>query len=298
MIGSFTACPPCLVPLGMSALTHSLITAGAIGVACAVLSVFVVLRRWAFIGEGIAHAGFGGAGTAWILSLLFPSVAYFSQPSGIYLCAVTFALLVAVGIAWVTQREQVHADTAIGIFLVASLGWGFVAYGIHLKLRNGKPPPEWGDYLLGRMEIMPSHYTVGAVIVCVAVLAVMALLGKEVLAYAFDPGLARAGGVRVGLIHHLLILLVALTIVFGMRLMGSLMVTGLLVLPGATALLLSRRLRRVIIMAVVVGLIGALAGPLVHFNWGFIPQGPAIVLTLVAEFLLVFAARGMLQQGD
>ena len=77
----------------MSALQMSIITAGAIGLACAALSVFVILRRWAFIGEGIAHAGFGGAGTAWVLSLLFPGVVGLRTEGGIYCIAAIFCLI-------------------------------------------------------------------------------------------------------------------------------------------------------------------------------------------------------------
>src|SRR4029450_11740027 len=105
----------------------ALVTACALAAACAVLSVLVVLRRWAFIGEGIAHAGFGGAGTAWALSLLFPAAAWLHHSAAIQAIAVLFFLAVALAIGFVPRHGDVDVNTAIGIFLVASLAWGFVA---------------------------------------------------------------------------------------------------------------------------------------------------------------------------
>jgi ABC-type Mn2+/Zn2+ transport system permease subunit len=226
--------------LAIASLQTALITAAAMGIACAVLSVIVVLRRWAFIGEGIAHAGFGGAGTAWILSLLLPSSAFLASQEGIYVVAVTFSLVLAMGIAWITRREQVRTDTAIGIFLVAALAWGFIAYGIYTQVHAGQTPPGWDDYLLGHMSLLPAAYVTGAVTICAVVLAVVYFLGKEIIHYCFDPELAAVSGIPVGFIHYLLILLLAITIVLGMRLMGSLLATALLVvnnlrdIPGDT----------------------------------------------------------------
>lgn len=269
----------------MSSLLISLVTAGAIGLACAALSVFVVLRRWAFIGEGIAHAGFGGAGTAWVLSLLLPGM-FLSSEVGIYCVAAVFCILVALAIGWITRREHVYSDTAIGIFLVASLAWGFLAQGAFMHLKN-TPPPAWTDYLLGQSSLRSAEM-MGAVLMCITVLAVMAMMRKEIVSYCFDAEMAEVSGVRVGIVHYLMILLVASTVVLGMRLMGSLLVAALLVLPGAIGLQISRRMSVVLGVAVVSGLIGALAGPLIGHQWNFIREGPAIVLVLVGEFSIAY----------
>src|SRR5258705_533033 len=157
----------------MTPLQMSIITAASIGLACAALSVFVILRRWAFIGEGIAHAGFGGAGTAGVL-------------------------------------------------------------------------------------------------MCVAVLGVMGLMRKEIVAFCFDAQMAETGGVRVGVIHYVMILLVTVTILLGMRLMGSLLVAALLILPGAIGLQISGKMSIVVAAAVAAGLIGAIAGPLINHQWPFV----------------------------
>jgi ABC-type Mn2+/Zn2+ transport system permease subunit len=192
------------------------------------------------------------------------------------------------GIAWITRREQVRTDTAIGIFLVAALAWGFIAYGIYTQVHAGQTPPGWDDYLLGHMSLLPAAYVTGAVTICAVVLAVVYFLGKEIIHYCFDPELAAVSGIPVGFIHYLLILLLAITIVLGMRLMGSLLATALLVLPGATALLCSRRIGFAMTIAVLVGLIGAIAGTLISARWRFIPEGPAIVFALISQFAAAY----------
>jgi ABC-type Mn2+/Zn2+ transport system permease subunit len=270
----------------MSDLSAGLIASCAIGSACAVLSVFVVLRRWAFVGEGIAHAGFGGAGTAWLAALVFPGV-FRDNPALTFGVAMLFCLAVALTIAALTRRQLLHMDTVVGIFLVTSIAWGFVAAGIYTQVTDGRMPPNWEDYLIGR-PVAP-RFAAGAVSFSAAVLAICCVFGRELLACSFDPVLAQVSGVRVGVIHYLLVLLIAFTIIVGMPLVGSLLVAALLILPGAIALLVSRRMVSVVAIAVTAALVATSLGPLVNSQWPFVRVGPAIVLTLAIEFALVYA---------
>src|SRR4051794_33547180 len=234
-------------------LLPEILTTASVAAACAVLSVFVVSRRWAFIGEGIGHSGFGGAGTVWMLALAYPAL---NGPWAVYAGVVVFCLATAVGIAYLGRpRGGSNIDAVIGIFLVASVAWGFIARDLYTR-RLG-PPPAFDTILFGRMPDLPPAFAVAAALVCAGVVAAVALLAKEIVYYCFDPAMAEASGVRSSFIHYLLILLVALTIVVGALVAGSVLVTALLVLPGATALLLSERLRTTVVLSVAVGLAGA-----------------------------------------
>ncbi|HZL37309.1 MAG TPA: metal ABC transporter permease [Tepidisphaeraceae bacterium] len=269
-----------------SGLLPALVTAASMALACAVLSVFVVSRRWAFIGEGIAHSGFGGAGTVWLLSLAFPALAEHGEWAP-YAGVVVFCVLTALGIGFFTRSGQVNSDAVIGIFLVASLAWGILAQSIFRYVRLGQEPPGWDTFLFGRMDVSAS-FAIGAAMLCAAVVAVVVLLGKEILSYCLDPTTAQASGVPVGFIHYLLMVLVALTIVIGVRLAGNVLVTALLVLPGATALILCKSLVPAILASLVIALAGTLGGIAIHFHWMFLPTGPAIVLLLFGQFLLAY----------
>ncbi|MGA2500760.1 MAG: metal ABC transporter permease, partial [Tepidisphaeraceae bacterium] len=145
----------------------------------------------------------------------------------------------------------------------------------------------WGHDLF----LLPTNFLLASACACVAVIVVVAMLAKEIVYYAFDPMLAETSGVRVGAIHYLLIVLITIAIVIGMRILGSVLVTALLVLPGASALLLSRNLRTVLAISIATSLAGTLAGAAVHAQWRFIPDGPAIVLALVLAFVVCYAAR-------
>jgi manganese/iron transport system permease protein len=123
------------------------------------------------------------------------------------------------------------------------------------------------------------------------VVAVVALLSKEIVFYCFDPAMAEASGVRAGFVHYLLILLVTFTIIIGARVVGTVLVTAMLVLPGATALALSSRLRQALAAAVAVGLGGTLAGLWASRRWDFLAAGPAIVLAMFLVFVIALGWR-------
>jgi len=264
-------------------LVHALVLSMAMGVSCALLSVVVVLRRWAFIGEGISHAGFGGIGTCWLLSLAFPFLANQTAAYGI---AVLFCIAMALSIGFVTRGTRMASDTAIGIFLVASLAWGFMALAIFRHVRG--TPVNWEGYLFGDISQVSARSMIAGLSIAMAVILVLAGLCKEILAYSFDPLLARVSGVRAGAIHYMLMVLLAMIIVTGMGIAGNVLVTALLVLPGATALLLSRNLKRVLVLSVMISLAGTIGGVTVSSLWTFLPSGACMVLVLFVEFATVF----------
>ncbi|HEX8324242.1 MAG TPA: metal ABC transporter permease [Tepidisphaeraceae bacterium] len=261
--------------------------AGAMAVSCAILSVFVVARRWAFMGEGISHSGFGGAGTAWMLMVAFPSLAH---ADGLpYLLVTLFCFGTALAIGWLTDSSRVTSDAAIGIFLVASLAWGFIGQHLYVA-RYHASPAGFDNLLFGQMRGVGRTYALASVGVAVAVATLAVLLGKELIAYCVDPLLARTSGVRTTFVHYLLMAMLALVIVTGIRVVGSVLVTALLVLPAATANLLSRRLAGVIGVSIAVALAGAWGGLFVSGTARAIPAGSAIVLVMFVIFLIALAA--------
>lgn len=259
-----------------------LLAFSCVAIACALLSLVVVTRRWAFIGEGIGHSGFGGAGTAWILMCLVPAL---DQPWLPQVFVVFFSLATALAMGALSRRNEVTGDVAIGIFLVATVAWGFLGQRFYFVQRHADPA---GFYTLffGQPDAVSMEYTLCAVGIALAVVVVMASLRKEILAYCLDPTLAEVSGVRAGVIHYLLIGLIAIATIIGMQVVGTLLVTALLVLPGATAQVLSRRLTTVIGIAILVGLAGAIGGSLVHAQWRAIPVGPAFVLVMFGVFVV------------
>jgi ABC-type Mn2+/Zn2+ transport system permease subunit len=268
-------------------LSTALLAGVALGTACAMLSVFVILRRWALIGEGVSHSGLGGAGTAWMLAVLVPA---WNRPWVVLASAVAFCLLAAIGIGWLSRRERVNGDAAIGIFLVASLAWGFLAASVYRHAFNAEPVG-WDQFLIGDVRTVTLQFALSALCVCGLVVLVMAALGKEILSYCFDPTLAQASGVRAAAVHYLLMLLIGVTVVVGMRATGTVLVPALLVLPGAAAVRLTDRLAATFAVAIAVGVVGSVGGLLIATRWAFVPAGPAIVLVLLVIFVGTLAVR-------
>jgi ABC-type Mn2+/Zn2+ transport system permease subunit len=266
----------------------------AMAVACAGLSVIVVARRWAFIGEGIAHSGFGGAGVAWLIMLAAPrlvSATWLPQ-----LAIVVFCLLTALGIGSVSRSNRISADTTIGIFMVASLAFGFLVQQIFRQATNGLEPPGFPEILFGRFSGISVTYSVAAIFVSLAVIVALVTLAKEILYYCLDPLAAQASGVPAGFVHYLLMVLIALTVVIGIPITGSVLVTALLVLPGATGNLISQNLRHVIATSVTVAMIAAVTGVSVSLSVTrvHVPAGPVIVLLLFAMFVATYLAKRMI----
>ncbi|MGD0766660.1 MAG: metal ABC transporter permease [Tepidisphaeraceae bacterium] len=264
------------------------VASASVGVAGAVLSPFVVLRRWAYLGDGIAHAAFGGIGTAVLLAIAFPAL---NNGVAIFLIGAGFALATAGAVGWISRRRAVSGDAAIGIFVAAALAWGFIAFGIHAHFGRGSTTG-WEIYLLGNVNRLTPAAMMLAAGVCGAILLIVAVLRRQIVLYCFDPMLAEVSGVPVGLVHYLLILLVAVVIIAGMQLAGNLLVAGLLVLPGAAGLAVSRRMTVVMAVAVGANVAATLAGIAVAWRWPFIAPGPAIVAVLFLEFLVAYLACG------
>ena len=264
-----------------------LVATAAMAVACAVLSVFVVARRWAFIGEGISHSGFGGAGAAWLIMLAFPALAAMEWMP--YAAVLVFCIATALAIGYMSRGNRVAGDAAIGIFLVASLAFGFLARHVYLHVR-GRDPSQFEELLFGQINVIEPARAVATVMISVAVLVTVIGLGKEILSYCFDPQMAQASGVPTGFIHYLLMILIAVTVIVGMPIIGSPLVTALLVLPAVTATQLTQRLGSVFAIAVAAALAAVAAGVVVHAKWPFIPVGPAVVLTLFLIFLGSYVA--------
>jgi ABC-type Mn2+/Zn2+ transport system permease subunit len=266
----------------------TLLAAIALSLACAVLSVLVVLKRWSFIGEGISHSGFGGAGTAWMLALLFPAM---DLPWVPYLFVIAFCLATAMIIGVLTRRRRMHPDAAIGIFLVASLAWGFLAEQLYRHVNHGVVPAGFQTFLFGQMDFVSARFALAIVVISVAVIATVWFLAKELIYYAFDPAMAETSGVSTGFVHYLLLGLLAVVLIVGVRIAGSVLVPALLILPGSIALQMSRQLKTVFLISAAAGLLGALGGFATHATWPFIPTGPAIVLSLFVLFVASLSTK-------
>ncbi len=259
--------------LELAFMQRALFAALWIGVVCGALGFFVVLRRLAFIGVGISHSAIGGIALAVVLGW---------NP---LVTAAAFAIGVALAIGWLSRSGRLSEDTLIGVLFSGSMALGVVLF----SLRRGYQQDLFG-YLFGNvLAITPAELAVLSG-VGLFVLAALALLFRPLLLLAFDEEVARAYGHPVAWLEGALLVLLAITVVIGVRLVGVILVEALLVIPAATATLWAAHYRAQLLLSMslgagcgVVGLSAAYALDLA--------AGGTIVLVAVAVFLVSLVAR-------
>jgi manganese/iron transport system permease protein len=267
-----------LEPLALGFFIRALIASALVGVVCAVVGTYVVLRGVAFIGDAIAHAGFPGVVAAYMLGVPF------------YLGAAVAAVGTALAIGAVTKRAGIRQDTAIGVLFAGTFALGvFMFSGIQGYVAD------LFSFLFGNVLAIGPGDLVALVTLGLGVIGVVALLWKELLYATFDPLGAAASGIKVDRLEYLFLALVALTIVVSLQAVGIILVVAMLVTPAATAQLLTVRFERLMLLAAIVGISSAVVGLYLSY-WMDVASGATIVLVQTALFLAALAVgpRGVI----
>jgi zinc transport system permease protein len=254
-------------------LQRALLAGVLIAVACAVLGVFLVLRKDAMIGHGLSHVAFAGVALGLFLNVL-PLAA-----------ALVVSVLGALAIVKLKGRAGLHGDTAIGIF--SSLG---MALGILLASLARSFNVELMAYLFGDILAVEPVEVWLSVGLAAAVLIVVWLNYDKLLFMTFDRESARAAGIKVGRLDTLLMVLTAVTIVLGMKVAGILLVAALIVIPAAAGLQAARSFRTAVRTSGAVA-IAAVAGGLALSVAVNVPASAAIVILCFVAFGLLFAVK-------
>jgi zinc transport system permease protein len=263
----------------------ALLGGAAVVLMCGVLSVLVVVKRLGFVGQGISHSAFGGIGVATLLG------AYGLAPPGSvveFAVIVAFCIAAALAMAAASDRRSSSADTAIGVCLVGAMAAGaiMVQVGRDWAQQLGRAPDvrTWESILFGSITAISPGEVALAWASALAVLAGVFWWRRPTLFWAFDEESARAFGVPVSFTRNWSMVLLAVAVVTAMKLAGVVLATALLVLPGATALKLSRRLGVVVAWSIFTGLLGLVGGLVlsIEANW---PAGPSVCAVLVLAWV-------------
>lgn len=265
--------PPCIAAVALAAL-------------CAPLSVLVVLKRLAFIGQGISHAGFGGIGLAAVFGLAAADLSPMGSAAQ-FAVVVAFCVAAALAVGALSGGRgsgQTQPDTAIGIILVASMALGAVLLKVYAPRFN------WESFLFG--SLIGTGWPDAAVAAAVALVVVLSfwIIRRPLIFWAFDESGAESFGTRTGPVRLILLVLLALATVTAMKLAGVVLASALLVLPGAAATKLSDHLRPVFVASFIIAFIGVIGGLVLSFEYPKCSPGPAIVAILVTLFALSHAA--------
>jgi ABC-type Mn2+/Zn2+ transport system permease subunit len=252
--------------LGFAFMQRALLAGVLIGAVCAIIGVYVVLKGLSFIGAGIAHASFGGVALGFVLGI---------NP---LISAIAFCLATAWSIGLVARKIQVKEDTAIGIFFASTMALGILFIG----LMRGYKVDLFG-YLFGNILAVSVQDVWITLVLGIGVLVAVGLFFKELMFVTFDAEMAEVTGVPAGRVYFLLISLIALTIVLSIKVVGIVLVSALIVTPAAAAYQLTEDFRRMMALAIVIGVGSAVGGLLLSYPLN-IASGSTIVLLATLVF--------------
>jgi len=266
-------------PFALGFMQKALVASFIVGVVCAVIGCYIVLRSMAFLGDALAHAILPGVAIAYLVG------------ANLLAGALIAGLVVAVGISFVTRAGTVREDTAIGIFFAAALALGVVlistmrTYAVdltHVLFGNVLGVTAGDLWISGGLALV--------------VLASIVLLYKQLLVISFDPIMGQTLGLHTHALRTGLFLMLAATIVVSLKTVGVALVAAMLVTPPAAAYLLTHRLPVMMVVAALIGAVSAVAGLYASYYLD-VASGGATVLVATAIFVLVFVfapRRGVL----
>lgn len=267
-----------MAPFMYGFMQRGILVAVLVGIACAVVGCYVVLRSMAFIGDAMAHSILPGVAVAYLVK------------GNLLVGALAAAVAVALGIGFFSRQGRLKEDSAIGILFAAAFSLGIIlissirTYAVDLS-----------HILFGNvLGVSGVDLTLTAALVLIVLLVVF-LLYKELLVISFDPVLAATLRLPAERLRLVLLVLLALTVVVSLQSVGIGLVTAMLVTPGATAYLLTKRLPRMIALSALFGALSGVIGLYASYYLDVV-SGAAIVLTATAFFLLAFLfapERGM-----
>jgi manganese/iron transport system permease protein len=255
-------------PLQFEFFVRALLASAVVGVVCAVVGTYTVLRGLAFMGDAISHAAFPGVVVAYFLSVPF------------YLGAAVAAIVTALSIGWVSRRGSLRGDTAIGVIFA-----GMFALGVFLFSQIPNYVGDLFGFLFGEVLGISTMDVIAVTVLGLGVLVVVQVFWKELLYSTFDPLGAAASGLPVARLDYLFLALIAVTIVVSVETVGIIMVVAMLVTPAATAQLMTLRFGRLMGIAIAIGIVAPFVGLYLSY-WFDAASGATIVLVETAIFIL------------
>lgn len=248
-------------------IIRALVAGSLISLCAALLGVILVLKRYSMIGDGLSHVGFGTMAIALAFNWAPLAVA-------IPVCVVASFLLLRL-----SSDSSVKGDSAIALVSSSALAIGIIVTSVTSGLNT-----DVSSFMFGSILAISRTDVILSIVLAAVVLLLFIILYNRIFMVIFDESFATASGIPTGFYNGLVSVLTALTIVVGMRLMGTMMISSLIVFPALTAMRIFKSFLKVIISAAIISVICFFAGIIISFVFSC-PAGACIVVVNLAAFL-------------
>jgi len=281
-------------------IQRALIVGVLVALCAALLGVTLVLKRYSMIGDGLSHVGFGALSIAASLGFVSTDALPGFLPSGarealVKLCGMIsesplpFTLVVVIALAFLLLRMS-ESSTIRGDAAIALLSTSALAVGVLVTSLTSGMNVDVMNYMFGSILAMSEADVAISVTLSAVVLVLFVLFSNRIFAVTFDEPFARATGTNAAMYNMLIAILTAVTIVIGMRMMGTMLISSLIIFPALTSMRVFSNFRAVIVSSAIVSVVCLVAGIMLSCLYS-IPAGAGIVLVNLAAFL-VFSLIG------
>ena len=250
-------------------MVNALIVGVLVAICCALLGVVLVLKRFSMIGDGLSHVSFGALSLAAVLNVSVP--VYFALP--VVMAAAFFLLRI-------TENSRINADAAIAVISSSALALGvFVASinGTNINLQQ---------YMFGSILSITDADIVISIVLSSVVILMYLFFYNKIFTVTFDENFAYATGIRQKLYNTAIALLTSVTIVIGMRLLGTLLISAMIIFPALTSMRVCKRFLTVVLMSAAVSVVCVVAGLVTSFYVADVPVSATIVIFNLLIFIV------------
>ena len=256
-------------------MVRAILVGTIVALCSSLLGVSLVLKRYSMIGDGLSHVGFGALALATAMNAAPLTV------------SIPIVVLAAFLLLRVSESSKIKGDAAIAL-----ISTGALAIGVMIVSMTTGMNTDVCNYLFGSILSMSQSDVNLSVVICVIVLILFILFYNRIFAVTFDESFAKATGINTERYSMLIALLTALIIVLGMRMMGALLITSLIVFPALTSMRLCRQFRAVVINSAIISVICLWVGLIISYVYAT-PTGASIVICNIVVFFVYWLIQSV-----
>lgn len=257
-------------------MVRAVVVGVLVSLCAALLGVSLVLKRYSMIGDGLSHVGFGAMAVATAFN--FAPLAF----------SIPVVILAAFLLLRISESSKIKGDSAIAVISTGALALGVITVSLTTGMNT-----DVSSYMFGSILSMTDGDVVLSVVLCLCVLVLFIFFYTKIFAVTFDESFAKATGTKTGIYNSLIALLTAVTVVLGMRMMGALLISALIIFPALTSMSLCKTFKSVTICSVILSLVCFLIGVTASYGLNT-PTGATVVAANIMD-LAVFKLVSLLK---